>query len=300
MAGSRAKPQAALKARLSPGALQAGQIREAAVQRPHHLHLIPAALTAALLAAAPVSAQDGESLFGVEGASVTYGPYVRFDLGGGMPGPGGAFWDPPGASDPRISFDASADAAAFGALGLGFDWQNGIRADVSYFATGTSDLSAPCASASDGSPCSTHARITDGSVLAQGVMASVYYAPLEAQGSNAPFQPFVVAGIGIARNEVGEWTREGPTSGRPIRTFEGNTSSGLAWSVGLGASYQVTRPSRWPVIVEAAWRYYDFGEASGGSTPLPGFGGGEPRTPFTFDNKSQVVTFGIRIPLQRY
>jgi opacity protein-like surface antigen len=248
----------------------------------------------------PALAQDGESLFGVQSASVTYGPYVRLELGGAMPDPGGAFWDPPGTSDPRISFDASAENAAFGALGLGFDWQNGIRADLSLFATGTSDVTARCASASDGSSCSTHASITDASVSARGVMASVYYAPLEAQGSNERFQPFVVAGIGVARNKVGDWTRENPTSDRTTRKFEGDTSSGLAWSVGIGASHQVTEAGRWPVIVEAAWRYYDFGEASGGSTPLPGFGSGEPREPFTFDNKSQVVTFGVRVPLQRY
>ena len=270
------------------------------MQGQRRIHLMPAALVGALLAATPAAPQDGQSLFGVESASVTYGPYVRLDLGGVIPDPGDAFWDPAGADDPRISFDASADNAAFGALGLGFDWQNGIRADVSYFATGTSDMTAPCASASDGSPCSTHASITDASISTHGVMASVYYAPLEAQGSNAPFQPFVVAGIGVARNEVGEWTRENPASGRPSRTYEGNTSSGLSWSVGIGASYQITEPGRWPVIVEAAWRYYDFGEASGGSTPLPGFGGSEPRQPFTFDNTSQVVTFGIRVPLQRY
>lgn len=270
------------------------------MQGSRRIHLMPAALTVAILVATPAAPQDGESLFGVESASVTYGPYVRLDLGGVRPDPGDAYWDPAGADDPRISFDASADDAVFGAVGLGFDWQNGIRADVSYFATGTSDMTAPCASASDGSSCSTHASITDASVSTHGLMASVYYAPLEAQGSGATFQPFVVAGIGVARNEVGDWTRENPTSGRPVRTYEGDTSSGFAWSVGIGASYQVTEPGRWPVIVEAAWRYYDFGEASGGSTPLPGFGGSEPRQPFSFENTSQVVTFGIRVPLQRY
>ena len=265
------------------------------------INLVPCAiLLAGLVAGAPVAAQDGESLFGVQSASVTYGPYVRLELGGSMPDPGGAFWDPPGASDPRISFDASAEDTGFGAIGVGFDWQNGLRGDLSLFGTGTSDVTAPCSSASDGSSCSTHASITDASVSTRGVMASVFYAPLEAQGSNAPFQPFVVAGLGVARNEVGDWTRENPASGRPTRTFEGDTSSGLAWSIGIGASYQITRPGRWPVIVEAAWRYYDFGEASGSSTPLPGFGSGEPRQPFSFDHTSQVVTFGVRIPLQRY
>jgi opacity protein-like surface antigen len=118
-------------------------------------------------------------------------------------------------------------------------------------------------------------------------------------GSTRPIAGRDRSSFGVARNEVGDWTRESPTSARPIRTYEGNTSSGFAWSVGIGGSYQITEPGRWPVIVEAAWRYDDFGEASGGSTPLPGFGGSEPREPFTFDNTSKVVSFGVRIPLQR-
>ena len=133
-------------------------------------------------------------------------------------------------------------------------------------------------------------------------MANVFYAPMEARGSNAVFQPFVVAGIGVAENEVSEWTRRNTASGagRTFRTFEGDTNSGVAWSVGLGASLQVTKPGKWPVILEAAWRYYDFGEANGGTTPLPGEGNGVPAKALTFENTSNVVSFGLRIPLQRY
>lgn len=252
------------------------------------------------LPASPAIAQDNESLFGIRSAGVTYGPYLRVDIGGSIPHAGDARWQPPGESDPDITFDGSAENTGFSAIGIGFDWQNGVRVDASIFGTGTSDVTAPCASASDGSPCSTHADITEASVSTRGVMASVYFSPLEAHGSVSSFQPFVVAGLGIAQNEVGDWTRENPSSDRPIRSFEGDRTSGLAWSLGVGASFQVTRPGRWPIIVEAAWRYYDLGEASGGSTPLPGFGEGEPIEAFSFDHTSQVVTVGVRIPLQRF
>lgn len=264
------------------------------------LLVLCAIATGGLLATTPLHAQDGESLFGVDSASVTYGPYLRLDLGGAMLDPSSATWAPPSEDDPSIALDASADDVGFGAIGVGFDWQNGIRADLSVFGMGKSDMTAPCSSASDGSSCSTHGSVSDASITTRGVMASVYYAPLEARGSNARFQPFFVAGIGGARNEVGDWTRENPGADRPVRTFEGDTTSGLAWSVGVGASYQVTEPGRWPVIVEASWRYYDFGNATGSSTPLPESGSSEPRDPFNFDNEAQVVTFGVRIPLQRY
>ena len=262
--------------------------------------LIVAAAVSASLLSGSADAQETESLFGVDSASVTYGPYARLEFGGAFPSFGDAYWLPPGQSDPRIDFDADGDNTGFGAVAFGFDWQNGLRADVSIFGTGTSQVTAPCSGASDGSSCSTHADISDASVSSRGVMANVYYAPLEARGSNALFQPFVVAGIGVARNEVGQWTRVNPSSGRPERIFEGDTTSDFAWSVGVGASMQITRPGKWPVIVEASWRYYDFGTASGGATPLPSNGNGVPRQPFSFEAREQVVTVGIRVPLQRY
>lgn len=245
-------------------------------------------------------AEQDTSLLGNRTASVTYGPYARVEFGGSLMQTDDAYWLPPGSADPRISFDASSQDTFLGAVALGYDWQNGIRADLSFFGTGTSDVSAPCSGASNGTPCSDHAEVTDASVSTRGAMGNVFYAPLEARGSNSVFQPFIVAGVGIATNEMGDWTRENPASPRPVRTFSGGMTSNLAWSVGIGASLQVTRPGRWPVIVEAAWRYYDFGSATGGSTPLTGSGTSEPRRPFSFDLTSQVISLGVRIPLERY
>lgn len=101
------------------------------------------ALVVGVSAANSSHAQDGESLFGVDSASVTYGPYLRLDLGGAMLDPSSAFWAPPSEDDPSISLDASADDVGFGAIGVGFDWQNGIRADLSLFGMGTSNMTAP-------------------------------------------------------------------------------------------------------------------------------------------------------------
>jgi len=263
-----------------------------------------AALAAAVLPfEAP--AQDNGTAFGQRVASVTFGPYARVEYGSSAPSLGSAYWLPPGDSDPQVNFDATLldDRTGFGSVAFGYDWQNGLRAELAIFGTGTADLTAPCSSVSNGTPCSEHSDITSASVSTSGFFGNVYYAPFEARGSNSIFQPFVVAGIGIARNEVGEWTRtknpDNPTfPDNTVRTYSGATNSELAWSVGVGAALQVTRPGQWPVIVEAAWRYYDFGTASGGAQPIGT--GSSPREPFSFDIDTQVISIGVRVPLQRY
>lgn len=251
--------------------------------------------------ASSVSAEEGASLFGTRTASVTYGPYLRAELGYGSSSLGEGFWRSPGFDpDPEIRFDLSGDSSALGSVAFGFDWQNGWRGDVGLVATGKSNSSGPCSSASDGSPCSTHADISAVSVKTTALMGTVFYAPLEARGSNAVLQPFLSAGLGLAQNKVGDWTRVNPGATQPSRTFAGDTSSSLAWSVGAGLSYQVTKPGKWPVILEASVRYYDFGSASGGATPLAGSGTSQPVQPLTFDHSQSVVSIGVRIPLRRY
>jgi hypothetical protein len=243
--------------------------------------------------------------FGERVASVTFGPYARIEYGSSAPSLDGAYWLPPGESDPQIGFSATPldDRAGFGSVAFGYHWQNGFRAELALFGTGTTGFTGPCSSVSNGTDCGEHSDITSASVSTSGFLGNVYYAPFEAQGSNSVFQPFIVAGIGVAQNEVGDWTRTknpgNPTFGdNTVRSYSGATTSDVAWSVGFGAAFQVTRPGEWPVIVEAAWRYYDFGTASGGTEPLES--GRPPREPLTFDLDTQVISIGVRIPLQRY
>lgn len=276
----------------------------------HHFKSFAMAIMASLgclMLAAPnaVLAQASDIAFGQNVASVTYGPYVRLEFGGAYHDLSEAYWLPPGDDDPRINFDPSVedDWQGFGVAALGYDWQNGFRADVSFFSTAMLGLTAPCSSASDATACETHADITDASIRSRGLMGNVFFAPLEARGSNAILQPFVVAGLGITRNEMGPWTRTKNPGNETfeqgtVRTFEGNTKTDLAWSVGVGASLQLTRPGEWPVILEAAYRYYDYGSVSGGNDPVGS--GSSARQGFTVDHKDQVISLAIRIPLERF
>jgi opacity protein-like surface antigen len=249
--------------------------------------------------AAPVAAQQGASLFGKRTASVTYGPYGRIEIGRSLPSPRDGSWLPPGASDPRIGFELDGNDTTTGAVALGYDWMNGFRADFTFLMTGSSDVSGGCSDVANGTPCSDHVDGVEAPLKTKAVMASLFFSPMEWRGSSSIFQPFVVAGAGVAWNEIDDWSRDNARANRPVRRFEGDTTSGFAWSVGVGASLQLTRPGKWPVLLEASWRYYDFGEAKGGAMPLPDNGMSTPRKPLTFDNRSQVISIGLRIPLRR-
>ena len=264
-------------------------------------------------AAMPAVAQDGDLVtFSTQTASVTYGPYGRFALGTSANSYDNGRWQN-GQGDPTISFGLMDEDTGFGELAVGFDWQNGFRADLAFAHFGSANAIGPCVAVSDLTPCNDHADISAATISTDTIMANLFYAPMEHQGSNSVFQPFVMAGLGIAINDVGNWTREAnpgspavnnanPADNRPFRTFEGNTEIEFAWSVGLGASWQVSRPGRHPVILEASWRYFDLGTASGGANPVPPSsinGNSSPTVPLTFDNTRQVFSLGVRIPLQR-
>lgn len=233
-------------------------------------------------------------------AAVTYGPYVRAELGGLVPELSGANWLPPGPGDPRVFFDLDGDEAGLASIAFGFDWQNGFRGDLSITHTGDISFSGPCSSASDGSDCdlTPHADISAGSVRTTAMMVNLFYAPREAAGSNARFQPWVTGGIGLARNTVESWTRVNPASPEPVRVFGSNSQTDFAWSIGIGASWQLTEPGERPILLDLGWRYNDFGTAEGGR--FADVGGGIPRQPLNFDVTSQVFSIGIRVPLQRY
>ena len=58
----------------------------------------------------------------------------------------------------------------------------------------------------------------------------------------------------------------------------------------------MTETVKRPVYLDLAYRYVDFGNVSGGGTPLPGNGAGDPIEPFNFDFTSHIVTVGLRFP----
>lgn len=244
----------------------------------------------------PATAQEGESLFGVTSpGAVTYGPYLRAGLGFENALIGDGYWESPGASDPIVLFDLDSDNAPFGSVGLGFDWMNGFRGDISLLYFGDKDVSGPWSSTVPPTP-GPHASVST-SISSMAVMGTVYYAPWEQRGQDAPFSPYVSAGLGFARNDMSTWTRTNPASLRPERSFEGDTNTDFAWSVGAGASWQIQRPNQRVILLDAGVQYFDLGEAVGGAQPLPGSGSSTPRQPLTVDMETTVISIGVRIPL---
>lgn len=241
----------------------------------------------------------GATLFGKTSASVTYGPYLRFEIGRSGVDLSDPNWLPPGPSDPRVFFDfADQDSTVFG-VAAGFDWMNGFRADVGLVSAGEVDATGPWNFTVPADP-GPHADITAATVRTTALIGSVFYSPLEQRGVNSRVQPYLVGGLGFARNEMSDWTRTNAASPNPVRTFAGDTSVDLAWSLGAGVSMQVTRAGQYPVLVDLSLRYYDFGAVEGGTTPISGGGGSVPLEALQINRADTVVTLGVRVPLKRY
>ncbi len=260
--------------------------------------LIVGAVVGVVTATAAVA--EGALSFLTDPGGVTYGPYVRLESGSGDLAADDGFWHGSNPADPTVYFDLSGGDTSTSGLAFGFDWQDGKRADLSLQRFSPVDTIGPCSSVSDGNPCTGHADITAASVTSSAIMGNLFLSPLEQSGNNARMQPFIVLGLGLASNKVSDWTRENPTKTQPVRSFEGDTTTSLAWSVGAGVSWQMTRTGNYPVMLELAWRYYDLGTAKGSPVPLPGSGTGQPLEPLTFSPNAQALTLNIRVPLKRY
>ena len=224
------------------------------------------------------------------------GSYLRFELGAAYGDANDPYWLPPGyPSDPQIFFDLDTDTAAFGAIALGHSYGNGWRAEVALNVFGSADFSGPW-SHTVPETAGPHADMA-GSTKSIALLANGYY-DFDTGGKATPF---VTVGLGVAHNTMDDWTRTNPDSGRTTRSFEGGSENSLAWSVGLGMAMDVGPVfGSAPAKLEVAWRYFNLGSVSGGTTPLPGSGsGGEPEAPLTFDVSNQVISVGLRIPLQR-
>lgn len=223
-------------------------------------------------------------------------PYIRLGVGGERAHFEDAYWDPPGAGDPRVFYDLPDEQAVAGTVAFGYDWGKGVRGEIAIMGFGDKDVAAPWAF-TEPETAGPHASMS-ATVRSRALMANAFFAPLEMQGNTGRFQPFVMAGIGATRNEMSDWTRTNPDSARVTRTFEGDTKSDFAWTVGVGFAYQLNDPGRKPVMLELMYQHVDLGRAQGGKAPSPGDGDSEPRTPFGFDMASDTISVGIRIPVR--
>lgn len=205
-------------------------------------------------------------------------------------------WLPPGfPGDPQVFFDLDADNAVFGAMAIGHTNSRNLRAEVALNLFGSSDFAGPWTYTL---PATTgpHADMS-GSVKSVALMANGYYS-FDTVGK---VTPFVTAGLGLARNTTGIWTRTNTAAVPPTpvtRSFSGASKNNLAWTVGLGVAMDVGPVmGSAPATLELARRYFDLGTANGGSTPVTGGPGGVPVAPLNFNVSTNVISVGLRIPL---
>jgi len=240
----------------------------------------------------PVSAQEAAVSAGAAAARKA-GNYVRFELGSARSSAGDASWLPPGyPEDPQVFFDLDLDNTAMGALAIGRDYGNGWRGEVALNIFGTADFAGPWSYTVPETE-GPHAAVT-GSVSSIALMANGYR-DFDLGGA---MTPFVTVGLGLAHNSMGDWTRISPDPEGGPRRFRGDSDTGLAWSVGLGVSWDIGPVfGSGPAKLDLTWRYFDLGSVSGSTQRLDGMEGGRPVEALNFDRTDQVIGIGLRIPL---
>lgn len=237
----------------------------------------------------------GEAATAPGAAILAAGSYVKFGLGAATGGAGNGYWLPPGyPSDPQVFFDLSSSSGAMGEIAFGRAFGNGWRGEAALTLFGTTAHAGPW-SYTVPATAGPHASMS-ADVRSTALMANIYH---DFGGGRSRIVPFLMAGVGMADNTISAWTRTNPDAGRTTRTFEGASNTGFAWSVGAGFSMEVGRAlGSAPAILEVSLRHYDLGQATGGFGALPGSGaGGDPVQPLSFDVTKQVLSIGLRIPL---
>jgi len=222
------------------------------------------------------------------------GWYLRGEAGVVVLGSDTGYWHGPGAGDPRITFDLDYPLGPTAAAAFGYDWANGLRADVSFVLDANMSVTAKFRSASDGTTTG-HTQTITTNVSAQALMANLFIEPLRMSGNDSPIQPFITGGLGIAHTQMGEWTRYNPSAllpGDVYRTFSGADAFGVAWTIGAGASI---KPGDGPAVFDVTYRLSGYGNVSGGTTPTDN--GNAPLEPFNFNLVTHTVTVGLRVPL---
>ena len=101
-------------------------------------------------------------------------------------------------------------------------------------------------------------------------------------GTFGRFQPYIDAGIGFSRNDLGRTTATGSS-------INGSVKNQFAWGAGAGVGYGIT-PN---LTVDIAYKYLALGEARTGSTLTTG-SGATAINPLKADINVHTVTLGLR------
>jgi opacity protein-like surface antigen len=188
---------------------------------------------------------------------------------------------PAGAGPFRFEQSAVSDAYFVGG-GVGYEWNNWLRFELTAEYRGLSELTAFGSFRTGG-----------------GVFGDQYHANLKSWlfmanafvdlGTWNCFTPFVGAGIGTAWNTMADFTDIGiGTSGRGVG--RGTSEWHLAWALYAGVSYSVTKNFK----VDLTYRYLDLGSFHDTIDCFGGCGGGGPLTYELRNVHSHDIMLGFR------
>jgi hypothetical protein len=225
--------------------------------------------------------------------------YLRLGVGAGSFGISDGKWAPPGAppngSDPIVFFDLSEPDNAVGTIAIGRKVRQNMRGEIALTHFGREDISGPW-SYTVPSSLGPHASVST-TFQSTALMANVFYDLPKMGRGDFRVQPYIMGGLGVAWNKMGDWTRINTDKPQPTRTFEGDTNSDFAFALGVGAGWTVGKSKAGPITLDVMYQFFDLGSAKGSSTVLSGGQGDAPVDPLSFDVTSHVISFGVRIPL---
>jgi opacity protein-like surface antigen len=205
----------------------------------------------------PIAAQLG-MLAAANAQTAPAGFYVRGEVGGGF-GQSVTFTDSnPSAANCDLcgaKLPATVNTSVLFGGGVGYRFTPAIRADLtvddfpSFRASGTTTQPG---NPSGSVPFSDLLFMANGYVDLNGLYPNGF----------GPWQPYVTAGVGVARNDLGQFSgvlSSGPFVGTPV-SENGATRTNFAWGAGIGIGYAVT--PQW--TVQIGYEFYDLGELLSG------------------------------------
>lgn len=194
------------------------------------------------------------------------GIYLRGDIGAGFMGNTKARYnDPLGTlATATVTYQqGDFNHVPFGGLGVGYQFNNWFRADVTGELRGSSKFGFKDSYVNTAPPGTIGTNTLTGKLQTSLVMANVY-ADL---GNFNGWTPFVGAGAGMAFHKVSRIEDYGTASPGGLGPFpsagfySGKSKSNFAWAVMAGVSYDVS-PN---VKLEAGYRYLNMGKVTSGA-----------------------------------
>ena len=180
----------------------------------------------------------------------------------------------------------SFDAAPFGGVGVGYQFNQWFRMDLTAEYRGSANFHG-MDTFTDSGPAGASVDVYTGRKYEITGLVNAYFD----LGTWHSITPFIGAGVGVSRNTIADFTDTGLNAVGPSVAYGKDSSKvNFAWALMAGLGYQVA-PG---LTLEGAYRYINLGDAQSGDL-IDYTGGNLIYNPMKFkDITSHDVKFGMR------